>query len=201
MRIDHPLDDVFSNPNNVLILRHLVLFPSPVLTGRGLAREIGMSHATCIRALNDLTDMGIITRRTIGRSSTYEIPRESVLYRDILKPIFRTEAGFTDKLIDTLAKGIKSKIVAAYLFGSVARGEATSHSDVDVMFVVGKPEETEPVEQALERNREDAYRLFRVGVNAVIYHRSEFDRMREKNHPFVMEVLRDGILKVGKEIR
>ncbi len=74
MRIKNPLDDIFGNRNNVRILRHMTLYPSPVITGRGLAKELGMSHATCIRSLNALVDTGIITRRTIGKSNVYESP-------------------------------------------------------------------------------------------------------------------------------
>lgn len=201
MRIIRPLDDMFANPHSVRVLRHLVLFPSPVLTGRGLARELGMSHATCIRTLNNLVDIGTVTRRTVGRSSTYEIPRDSVVYKEILEPAFRSEARFLDDLVDTLLKGIKSKVLAVYLFGSVARGEDTPHSDVDILFVLKKPGDKAPVEKALDRNRGGAYRSYRVGVSVLTYDKSEFDRMKKEKHPLVMEMIREGIFKAGKEIR
>ena len=200
MRIKQPLNDLFSNPNNVRILRRLVLYPSPVITGRGLAREMGMSHATCIRALNNLVDIGIVTRRTVGRSSTYDIPRDSVIYKAILEPAFKFEAGLLDSLVVTLLKGIKGKVLAIYLFGSVARGEDTPYSDVDILLVLRDPWEKAQVEKALNRNREAAYRLFRVGVNAITYDKSEFDRMKEKNHPLMAEIIREGVLLSGKGI-
>jgi DNA-binding IclR family transcriptional regulator len=67
MRINNPLDDIFQNKNNARILRQLALFPSSVITGRGLAKELGMNHATCIRALNSLVDIGAVSRKTIGK--------------------------------------------------------------------------------------------------------------------------------------
>ncbi|MBU4173929.1 MAG: nucleotidyltransferase domain-containing protein [Actinomycetia bacterium] len=200
MRIKQPLDDLFSNPNNVRILRRLVLYPSPVITGRGLAREMGMSHATCIRALNNLVDIGIVTRRTVGRSSTYDILSDSVIYKAILGPAFKFEAGLLDSLVVTLLKGIKGKVLAIYLFGSVARGEDTPYSDVDILLVLRDPWEKTQVEKALNRNREAAYRLFRVGVNAITYNKSEFDRMKEKDHPLMAEIIREGVLLSGKGI-
>lgn len=62
MRVDKPLDQILDNRNKVTILRHLVLYPSEVATGRSLARALGMNQATCSNALNSLYRAGIVTR-------------------------------------------------------------------------------------------------------------------------------------------
>jgi len=201
MRIKRPLDDLFSNPNNVRILRHMILYPSSVITGRGIARELGMSHATCIRSLNSLVNMGILMRKTVGNSATYEIARDSALYTDILEPAFRAEARLLQRLVDTLLTGIKGKVLAAYLFGSVARGEDSLSSDVDILVMLKRPVDKAAVEKALVRNKEDAYRLYRLGVGAIVYDREEFDRMKNKKSPLAQEIIRDGVLLAGREVR
>ncbi|MBU4489719.1 MAG: nucleotidyltransferase domain-containing protein [Actinobacteria bacterium] len=201
MRIKRPLDDLFSNRNNVRVLRQMILYPSSVMTGRGIARELGMSHATCIRSLNTQVNTGILTRRRVGNSATYEIARDSVLYTDILEPAFRAEARLLKQLADTVLCGIKGKVLAAYLFGSVARGDDTLSSDVDVLVLIKESGDKAAVEKALAQNKEDAYRLYRLGVSAIVYDKDEYDRMKAEKNPLIEEVMREGILLAGKEVR
>lgn len=201
MRIRQPLDDLFGNPNNVRVLRHLILYPSPVITGRGIARELGMSHSTCIRSLNLLVNTGFLIRRRVGKSATYEIARESEICTDILEPAFRAEARLLQRLVDTLLTGIRGKVRSVYLFGSVARGDDTLSSDVDILMLTKRPADRDAVETALERNTEKAYILFRIGVSTVVYDKEEFELMRAQNSPFAEEILRDGVLLAGVEVR
>jgi predicted nucleotidyltransferase len=200
MRIRNPLDDIFGNRNNVRILRHMTLYPSPVITGRGLAKELSMSHATCIRSLNTLVDTGVITRKTIGRSSVYEIPRDSAVFLRLLQPVFAAEKGLLNDLEDILLKDIKGKVQAAYLFGSVARDEDTVESDIDVMLVLSQGIGKRQVEKAIEANRKAAYGLYRAGINVMVYGYDEFRRMKAKGHALIREVLSDGVLFWGKEV-
>jgi predicted nucleotidyltransferase len=123
------------------------------------------------------------------------------LYAEILEPAFRAEARLLQRLVDTLLTGIKGKVLAAYLFGSVARGEDSLSSDVDILVMLKLPGDKAAVEKALARNREDAYRLYRLGVGAIVYDREEFDRMKNKKSPLTQEIMRDGVLLAGREVR
>jgi predicted nucleotidyltransferase len=200
MRITDPLDDIFGNRNSVRILRHMTLYPSPVITGRGLAKELGMSHATCIRSLNSLADAGVVTRKSIGRSSVYEIPRDSAAFIRLLQPVFAAEKGLLYDLEDILLKDIKGKVQAAYLFGSVARGEDTVESDIDVMLVLQRGANKPQVEGTIEANRKAAYVLYRAGINVIAYGYDEFRRMKAKGNPFIREVLSEGMLFWGRGV-
>lgn len=199
MRLTNPLDDIFSNRNNVRILRHMTLYPSTAMTGRGLAKELGMSHATCIRSLNDLVNIGIITRKTIGRSSVYELPVDSAIYSSILRPAFEAEKNLLSDLSSIMLKELKRKTQALYLFGSEARGEATAESDIDVLLVLLPGTGKYDVENTLEKSRKDAYRLFRAGINVIVYEYDDFQRMKAKRHALIREVQSEGILLWGKE--
>ncbi|RJP34297.1 MAG: nucleotidyltransferase domain-containing protein [Actinobacteria bacterium] len=199
MRINSPLDDIFHNKNNVRILRHLVLFPSKVITGRGIARELGMNHATCIRALDSLVDMGAISRKTVGKSSIYEIPDDTVLYKDLLRPLFEKEASLLEDLVRTLSKGIKQRILSVYVFGSVARGEDTPASDIDLVLILKAGANKEKVEEVIAENEREAYKLYRIGTNTLLYTSDEFERLKQIEHPLAREILSEGKLLYGKE--
>ncbi|MDY6796622.1 MAG: nucleotidyltransferase domain-containing protein [Actinomycetota bacterium] len=199
MRMNNPLDDIFHNKNNVRILRHLVLFPSKVITGRGIARELGMNHATCIRALDSLTEIGAISRKTVGRSSIYEVPGDSVLYKDLLRPLFEKEASLLDDLVGILSKGIKQRILSVYLFGSVASGEDTPASDIDLVLILKAGADKEKVEEVIAENEREAYRLYRIGTNTLLYTSDEFEILRESKHPLARKILSEGKPLYGKE--
>lgn len=199
MRINNPLDDIFHNKNNVRILRHLVLFPSKVITGRGIARELDMNHATCIRALDSLVDVGAISRKTVGKSSVYEVPDDTVFYNDLLKPLFEKEASLLDDLVGIVSKGIKQRIQSVYVFGSTARGEDTPASDVDLVLILKAEADKEKVEEVIAENEREAYRLYRIGTNTLLYTSDEFERMKQREHPLAREILSEGKLLYGKE--
>jgi len=179
----------------------MILYPSPVITGRGIARELGMSHATCIRSLNNLVDLGFLMRKRIGSSATYEIAGSSALLTYILEPAFKEESRLLQGLVDTMLAGIKRKILSVYLFGSVARGEDTPSSDVDILVILKLAGDKPSVEEALGRNKEGAYERYRVGVSTITYDHEEFQGMKERKHPLIKEVIKEGILLFGKEVR
>jgi predicted nucleotidyltransferase len=199
MRINKPLDDIFQNRNNVRILRQLILFPSKVMTGRGLARELGMNHATCIRALDVLVDIGAVARKTVGRSSVYEVAGDSVLLKDLLEPLFEKEASLLNDLVGTLCKGVRHNILRVYLFGSVARAEDTPASDIDIAVILKDGVDKSRTEEIITENEREAYRLFRAGINTLLYTSDEFERMLQSGHPLAKEIVFEGMLVFGKE--
>ncbi|MHB8894546.1 MAG: nucleotidyltransferase domain-containing protein [Candidatus Geothermincolia bacterium] len=200
MRITRPLDDVLGNKNHIRVLRHLILFPSPVITGRGIAREIGMSHVSCIRSLNELEAIGALVRRSIGTSSTYEIPADSILLSKMLKPLFVRESGLLDGLVGCLLEGIEQAVLSVYLYGSVARSEETATSDVDLLVVLKRGANKREVEKKLASNKSEAFRQYLVGIHVITYSYNEYQTRKQKGLPLIKEVLSEGRLLVGREV-
>ena len=81
--------------------------------------------------------------------------------------------------------------LAAYRFGSQARGEADERSDIDVIVVA--PTERELVERF--RDYLPAILAARVGVDLFVYTPEEFATMRSEERPFLMHAL-DGARQV-----
>jgi len=84
---------------------------------------------------------------------------------------------------------VKSGAHKAILFGSYARGTATKHSDIDVVFV----EDT--VEPFLKRMDKYLYPLLDIlnePVEVMVYTPEEFSRMQ--GGPFMKRVMAEGIV-------
>lgn len=78
----------------------------------------------------------------------------------------------------------------AILFGSYARGEADEYSDVDVVII------KETALPFLDRYT-DFHHLFlaiRKALQVLVYTPEEFDDMRARGNPFILNVIKDGVV-------
>jgi len=85
------------------------------------------------RELISLQQSGILQQRKDGRRTYFKAETRSPIFRE-LRSILEKTAG----LIPTLRAAIQpleNKIVCAFVYGSIARGEERATSDVDVMVV------------------------------------------------------------------
>ena len=200
MRVNRPLDQIMDSKNKVAILRHLVLYPSEVATGRGLARELGINQATCNNALNSLHRAGIVTRKHAGRSTIYEIARDTAVCEELLKPLFQKEALLPKEAIRMLVSGLEVKSIRAFLFGSVARGSDTPESDTDILLVINDEADREKVLDRLSENTPEAYRRFHTGFNVVLLTERELATKRKRKDNFVTAAMAEAIqIEVGGE--
>jgi DNA-binding transcriptional ArsR family regulator len=104
------------------------------MTGRQIALLTGRrSHSGVLDALNRLTEQGLVRRVEVGRAFLFSLNREHLAADAVL-----ALAGLRRELLKRIRGEISSWALApvhASLFGSMARGEGDSRSDVD-LFVV-----------------------------------------------------------------
>jgi predicted nucleotidyltransferase len=85
------------------------------------------------RELKLLTDAGLLSRQTMGNQVRYQAERNCPIFHE-LAGIFRKTSGLAD-IIRTALQPLAPAITAAFIFGSVARGEEQATSDVDVCVI------------------------------------------------------------------
>lgn len=115
------------------VLGTLLLRPEASLHVRELARVTGSSPGSLHRELAALTELGLLKREEVGRQVHYRADRDSPVYAD-LAGLLRKTAGLADVLRAALAPLVES-IALAFVYGSMASGNARSASDVDVMVL------------------------------------------------------------------
>jgi DNA-binding transcriptional ArsR family regulator len=172
--------DQLLGKNRAALLAALLLHPEESLHVRELARITSSSPGTLHRELKVLTELGLLLRREVGRQ---------VFYRaDPACPVFEELAGLLRKtvgLVDVLRQALNpfsSSIDAVFVYGSMASGTQTSHSDVDLMVIgeLGFADAVKalaPTEPVLRRE-----------VNATVMKRADFIRKREAKDGFVSTV-------------
>lgn len=113
------------------------------MTGREIQRVVGHgSHQGIRNAANRLAEQGVVSRRSAGKANLYRLNLDHVA-----APWIEGLASLPSQVLERLRSAIKAwhqPPVLVVLFGSVARGEATTSSDLDILVV--RPASCEPEE-------------------------------------------------------
>lgn len=174
------------------VLVHLLLRPEDSPHVREIARAIGKPAGTLLRELNALAEAGVLERRRVGNQVQFRANPACPIYED-LRSILKKTVGVADVLREALAP-LVPRISAAFVYGSVARGEERAGSDLDLM-VVGEVKFAEVV-AALAPAQE----ILRREVNPGVYPALEFRRKQAAGEPFLKRVLEERkIFIVGGE--
>lgn len=165
------------------VLALLLLHPEESMHGREIARRTGLPAGTLSRELNALAEAGVLERRRVGNQIQYQASSACPIYED-LRNILKKTVGVADVLRKALAP-LGERIRAAFVYGSVARGDERPGSDLDLM-VIGDVKFAEVV-GALASAQE----TLRREVNPGVYSALEFRRKVAAGEPFLKRVLAD----------
>jgi len=170
VRIDHALDDVLETGGHVRILRAAVSLPEGFsASARDLARRAGVAHTTAARVLRALARHRIVEVQRAGRADLYRLSERHTLTPRI-KALFAAESELRQAVLDYVAQQLARRVGpvrAAYVFGSVARGDTGPDSDVDVAIVRPRRSEQqlEPVLAALS---DEVRERFGTELNVIV---------------------------------
>jgi len=115
------------------VLGLLLLHPEEPLHGREIARRTGLPSGTLTRELARLAQAGLLKREKRGNQMLYSAERSCPVFEE-LASILRKTSGVAEVLADALAPA-GDRVQIAFLYGSLARGEERTGSDVDLIVI------------------------------------------------------------------
>jgi len=174
--------DYLSSTNLLKVLSFLAKFSDQEFHEREIARKTGVSYGSANKVLNQLFADGILVRRQAGKMLFY-----SFNSADPIATIFKIFISVS--LLRPLVKSLREFATEIVLYGSCARGEDTSASDMDI-FVVS--EDKEKVLGIIEKHR------FRKGfetikIEPVILSALELLKSEKTDKEF-LSLVREGIV-------
>lgn len=198
MVIHKVINKLFSTPSSISILRELSKRNIGV-TGREIARLAGVTPQSAHNALSSLESLKIVKREFVGRSHYFLLNRTHFLYKHIVKLIFESESEFKRNLYNKIKKDLSKLTESVLLFGSVAREEERSESDMDIciIYIDGK----EKIEVVVSRLRNNLYDEFGVTLAPYYITLAEFKKRVKQNKPPVNNILKESKLISGKTIQ
>lgn len=172
---------LFAGRAVVALLKLFALFPNRDFYQRELTDLAGERLFLIQRALARLVRAGFVDRASRGNRVYYRANQSHPAFEDLKAVIFKT-VGLGDALRTQLAR-LGDRVKVAFLYGSVARGEETTSSDVDIMLIgdlTGREVASlfAPVRKILNRE-----------INPSVYSPAEFRKKLRERHPFLTTVL------------
>lgn len=163
------------------VLGLLLLHPDKSYHVREIARLTETVAGTLHKELARLAAAGILKKETSGNQVLYSADPNCPIYPE-LASILRKTSGIADVLREALAP-IADRIKFAFVFGSMATGEETSGSDVDVMLI-GDISFSDAV-NALYSTQKSIHRE----INPKVYSHGEWKKLVKSKDAFIKNVL------------
>ncbi len=148
---------------------------------RELARHLRLTPSSLQRELASLVRAGILLEKREGKHVYFQADTDSPIFEELRGLILKT-IGLADVIREAL-EPLADRIKWAFIYGSLARFQEHSASDVDLMIIgqVGLADMSSPLRKAERRlNR---------AVNPTTYTPDEFADKVKSNHHFVNTVV------------
>ena len=153
---------------------------------------VGAGSGAVQREVKRLVESGLVTVTRLGSQKHYQANPAAPIFEE-LRGIVTKTLGLAEVLRAALAP-LGDAVRLALVYGSVAKGSDTAHSDIDLMIVSDalKLEQVyellTPVEQQLGRR-----------VSPTLYSVAEFHRRRTSNNPFLTKVLAGETIRLTED--
>lgn len=183
---------LFPNPSFAKVLGMFLIHPEEEYYQTYISEKTGTALIQVQRALKRLEESGLVKKHKSGNRNYYKANRTHPAFEDIKKAFLKTVL-FGD-LLKRALKPISGKISYGFIYGSIARGDESEKSDID-LFLVGNL-----------GLREIASILNTVGgdvgreINPTVYSEKELKKKLKEENPFLKEVFqRPKIWLIGGE--
>jgi len=175
------LADLFGSRLRAKLIGWLFTHPDEQYFPKALGDLLGEDAGNILRELTRLTELGIVSCKTVGRQKFYQANHQCPIYEDLIAIVVKT-SGIADVLRNALAP-LASRIKVAFVYGSFASGKQNLDSDIDLM-VVGEASFGEVVSATgppqMKLGRE---------INPTVYSEDEFRQKVREGHHFLTTVL------------
>lgn len=176
------------------VLSHLFGQPHKSFYASELIRLAAGGSGAIQRELARLEQSGLITVTRIGAQKHYQANPDAPIYSELCGIVQKT-VGLAEPLKKAL-KPIAEQVVAAFVYGSVAKRNDTATSDIDLMLISDTLTYAD-VFTALENTASIVGR----SINPTVYSTKEFNRRIAEGKSFIKRVLAQPKLWIiGREI-
>ena len=198
-------------PKVILILKTMSKDLSRWYYTRELAKLSRVGVGTVSSEFNKLAKEGLVEQKREGQEKYYKLNLTSPRTRKLceLFEIDKSEKLYKEKrrlawVLEDFTKKVSDfapEIQSIILFGSVARGEATPRSDIDILVITPNSEEERFNElmNAVDRLAAEVSGRYPAKLVLIVMMTKDFEKNVKDKKRFAADVLKDGIVLFGQE--
>lgn len=158
-----------------------------------IIRWAGLGKGTVMRELERLQAAGILLLSRKGNQAHYQANKACPIFEELFA-IARKTFGISDS-IKTALQPVSSSILFAFIYGSIAKNEATASSDVDLM-IVGQNLHYSEIMELLSPAEES----IRRSINPTLYTPEDFHTKLQAANHFLVRVMEQTKIQVIGEV-
>lgn len=147
-----------------------------------IVRFAGAGTGAVQRELEKLSAAGLLSVTKIGNQKHYQANRQSPIFEELRGIVLKT-FGVADLLREALTP-LHNQIRVAFIYGSIAKGSDTTHSDIDVM-VMGEGLSYGDVFSCLAQTESQIGRA----IHPTVYSPDEFNRKLSDGNDFLLRLM------------
>ncbi len=183
------LTELFGGKDRFELLRILYLNPTRRFTNQELAQRANADAGNLHRLLTRWTKLGLVLKHVEGRNVLYQASADPLL-EGLTYIVLRSDALFKD-----IQTALPDTVETAVIFGSTARGDERSGSDIDVLALGNNLSEIK-VNAALKPVSRKHHRDIHVSV----FSKEEFDELIRRRDGFVTSILQQRLIPLKGEL-
>ena len=153
MKFNASLIAILNSKTKLKIVKFLLTHEAS-MSEREIASILKVSHMSINRTMRELSEVNLVNFTTIGKAHLWKVNRKSYAFKvlfEFIKGVSRIKDPLDDLkgiILTNIPKNLIKKVV---LFGSVAKGEEKTDSDIDVFFLVKDSRDKEKLGSTLEK--------------------------------------------------
>ena len=198
MDLGHPEYSILGASRARVLHRLFVL--GEAASGRYIHELSGNNSLTTTqRILDELVTIGMVRVGRVGAANAYRANRDHILWGPV-EAILATRARLESSITEILEESLGGSLLGAMLYGSVARGDATAESDIDILAVWSDEVEIEREAVMLADASDRIASLSGNAAQILAMTRSELDALVETDDPLVRSLRREGRWIAGADL-
>ncbi|MBI3291568.1 MAG: nucleotidyltransferase domain-containing protein [Elusimicrobia bacterium] len=170
------------------------------MSGRAIARQAEINHQTCAVALKNLEAWGILQRQGSGKTQFIRLNFKNYVIKQLILPLLRKERGLLKAIREDIVDTFRKEALSITLFGSVARGQEVTSSDVDVLLLVEPPAKTTLLHRTAQYSS-DFMQRYGIRLSPVVFTPREARMQAKRSGRLFKNILRDGVDLLPRKLR
>lgn len=181
------LESLFTSRARVKILETLLLNKDEKFHTRDLARRTGVSAPYVMKELHNLKSLGILVEKKEGNMIFYGINRSSSIVEDLKRLFLKTESVGA-ALLEALKNTEKTRY--ALIYGSFAKGNEVTSSDIDLL-IIGDINEKKVLDSVMKAQS-------RIGreINYILWTEKVFQEKARQKISLLREIFRTPVIMI-----